>query len=221
MHVAVCHEEIPMHRMWLALAGTFVMSVGCSHSAPAADPSKPEASAGSETTASAARLAAPEDLEVSVQAATPVGPVMAQHADEYRVQVALTNRSRHPIALGDATAIVSVMRGATQVAGCDGARASVSGPSVLPPGGTVWTTVPVRCAMEQPGQYDIVAVVAPNPDDEVIAPHEVRRSGSTRVVVVEGWTPVASDAVPTAPIYSPDVGGLLPGPAPRDVRPIE
>ncbi|AKF04214.1 hypothetical protein [Sandaracinus amylolyticus] len=162
-----------------------------------------------------ARVASPGDLDVEVQGETPAGALLPENARDYAVQVLIRNRRDEPLEMGDTFGTVAVYRGPDLVEGCGGSRTQLEVPPVLGPRASVRASLALPCALPEAGEYDVVVLVAPNADDDVIAPDETRRSVAMRLTVDEP----TRDLVPPAEVHPPAPSATLPVPRPLDVRP--
>ncbi|UJR83268.1 hypothetical protein [Sandaracinus amylolyticus] len=166
-----------------------------------------------------AQVAGPRDLDVEVQGETPVGALLPENARDYSVHVQIRNRRDVPLEMGDTFGMVAVYRGPELVEGCGGERTRLAVPPVLGPRASVRTSLSLPCALPDAGEYDVVVLVAPNADDDVIAPDETRRSVAMRLTVDDQTAPFESTVVPRAAVYPPAPSATLPVPTPFDVRP--
>ncbi|MDQ3035056.1 MAG: hypothetical protein M3Y87_21795 [Myxococcota bacterium] len=170
--------------------------------------------------ATEARPARPDDLALRASAESPIGPVLPAQLDEYAVELVVRNRSDQPIALGSPHVTVEVWQNARALDECAADPRPIDLPPVLGPGASVAAHVRLPCALIDPGDYDVIAVLVVGAGEQVqaISALDTRSSASTRVTIDDDFGPYGSSVVPPARIYPPGHGALA-SPVPRDVRP--
>lgn len=217
-----------MQRLIVVLGAMTVVACGAGRGdASSADP-KPAAASidtGGElapvarTTAgpTEARAAATEDLEVRASAPSPVGPVLAGHEGEVPITLTVRNRSEDPLLLDAPHAVVEVFRAGRAVDGCRGEATAIDLPRVLAPGASVSAHATLPCALETPGEYDVVTVVVVGARTPAVSATDTRRSVSTHVTVDPDAARHFGAAMPRARVYPPGHSGLV-DPSPSQVR---
>ena len=135
-----------------------------------------------------ARQPRDRDIIVQTSAATPVGPIHADRAHDYPIRVTLVNASRDAIETWAVWVRASVYRDGQPIAGCaSNAERAPATPRTLGPGESVVVAVPLPCALEEPGSYEMVGDVDV---DEPSAPGEgalaVAEGSSAQQVVIDG-----------------------------------
>jgi hypothetical protein len=149
-------------------------------------------------------------LAVRAYAPSPVGLVTAENRDLYRVVLQAENVSDGPIVLSPAWASVRLERGGQPLGGCEGAAIEVPPGTAVAPGGALFVSLPAPCAIEAPGQYELVVELSMGaPPDTRGA--QLRRTATTSLVVDERLPVFRAEELPPLamppPAMPPDGSG--------------
>lgn len=151
----------------------------------------------------AMRRAATPDLAVELHGPGSIGPVHEGELDAVGLTVDVQNRSRQPIAIDPATALVEVFRHGHLVTGC-AARVPLKLPATLAPGVVHRVELPAPCPLPDEGDYEVVStVVVGDEDPEVVSPAEAHRADQVDLHIDAELPPAGAQAMPVAPVHAP------------------
>lgn len=150
----------------LAAAALCASACGASNGAmrAGAESGKPDDERGGETLVfpvSAERSSARGDepsrgaVELVLYNPSPIGPLSEAALRGYRVYAEIENVGDEPLALTPAYVRAVVTENGLARAGCAGDAIRVTSESAVATGGSLFVSVPLPCALEEPGDYEV------------------------------------------------------------------
>lgn len=158
--------------------------------ATGAEAQRPITTAGSGPTI-AARPATTDDLALRALGESPIGPIDADAAEAYGIELEVRNLSSTPITIAPAFVHVSVYRRSLALEGCRSPEPrAVELSPILAGGASDLVRVALPCPITEAGAYDVVLVLmTPRPDEAGQGTELNARTSTTMPLVVDDALP--------------------------------